>query len=330
MRSAEVAGPGFLNFRLTTDWLTGALRDVAARGSVRPGRPDRPARAGRVRERQPDRAAPRRPRAQRRARGRAGPRARGAGWSVEREYYFNDAGGQMDRFGASVEARYLAAAGPRRPRCPRTATTATTSSTSPATSSTTEGPGLADLPRRARRAAPARGRAGVARADRGDARAVRRALRHLLLGGRAGGARARSTAAVERLRDAGYAYEADGAVWFRSTAFGDDKDRVLVRSNGDAHVLRRRLRVRDRQVRARVRPPHLRVGRRPPRRRRPGEGRGAGAGLRPRRASRSLIYQFVSFLRDGEPVPMSKRAGTFVTLDELIDEVGTDAARFTC
>ena len=41
-----------------------------------------------------------------------------------------------------------------------------------------------------------------------------------------------------------------------------------------------------------------------------------------------VIYQWVSFLRGGEPVPMSKRAGTFVSLDELIDEVGTDAARF--
>src|SRR2546426_5059228 len=42
-----------------------------------------------------------------------------------------------------------------------------------------------------------------------------------------------------------------------------------------------------------------------------------------------VIYQWVSFLRGGEPVPMSKRAGTFIGLDELIDEVGTDAARFT-
>ncbi len=42
-----------------------------------------------------------------------------------------------------------------------------------------------------------------------------------------------------------------------------------------------------------------------------------------------MLYQFVAFLRDGEPVKMSKRAGEFITLDELIDEVGTDAARFT-
>ena len=86
-------------------------------------------------------------------------------------------------------------------------------------------------------------------------------------------------AAVERLRAADYAYDADGAVWFRSTAFGDDKDRVIVRSNGTHTYFGADCAYLDRQVLARLRPRGLRVGGRPPRRRRPGEGRRIRDGL---------------------------------------------------
>ncbi len=93
--------------------------------------------------------------------------------------------------------------------------------------------------------------------------------------------------AIERLREAGYAYEAEGAVWFRSTAFGDDKDRVLVRSNGQhtyfaadcAYLV-------DKFARG-LRSPDLRLGGRSPRRRRARDGRRAGAraSTRARRAA---------------------------------------------
>ena len=108
VRSVEVAGPGFINFRLTTGWLVDALREVADRGSAYgwaepsgkrvqvefvSANPTGPLHIGHARNA---------------ALGDALARVlEAAGWSVEREYYFNDAGGQMDRFGASVEARYL-------------------------------------------------------------------------------------------------------------------------------------------------------------------------------------------------------------------------------
>jgi arginyl-tRNA synthetase len=134
--------------------------------------------------------------------------------------------------------------------------------------------------------------------------------------------------AVNRLRDAGYAYDADGAVWFRSTAFGDDKDRPLVRSNGRhtyfaadcAYLLNKFGRGFDHLAYVWGADHHGDVTR--------VRGAAQALGFDPD-AVEIVIYQFVSFVRGGEPVKMSKRAGDFVTLDQLIDEVGTDAARFT-
>jgi arginyl-tRNA synthetase len=134
-------------------------------------------------------------------------------------------------------------------------------------------------------------------------------------------------AAVERLRASGFAYEADGAVWFRSTAFDDDKDRVVIRSNGShtyfgadcAYVIDKFSRGFDRVVYVWGADHHGDVAR--------VRGAAQALGFDPD-ALEIVIYQWVSFLRGGKPVPMSKRAGTFVSLDELIDEVGPDAARF--
>src|SRR4029453_7665637 len=134
-------------------------------------------------------------------------------------------------------------------------------------------------------------------------------------------------AAVLRLTEAGYAYDEEGAVWFRSTAFGDDKDRVLVRSNGRhtyfgadcAYLIHKFSRGFDRAIYVWGADHHGDIAR--------VRGAAQALGYDPT-AVEFVIYQWVSFLRGGEPVPMSKRAGTFVSLDELIDEVGTDAARF--
>jgi arginyl-tRNA synthetase len=134
-------------------------------------------------------------------------------------------------------------------------------------------------------------------------------------------------AAVERLRAAGAVYDAEGAVWFRSTDHGDDKDRPLLRSNGlhtyfgadCAYLIDKFERGFDHLVYVWGADHHGDIAR--------VRGAAEALGYGGERAE-FVIYQWVSFLRDGVPVPMSKRAGTFVTLDELIDEVGTDAARF--
>ena len=108
VRSAEIAGPGFINFRLTTDWLTDALRDVAVRGEAY-GRAEPSGRRAQVEFVSANPTGPLHiGHARNAALGDALARVlEAAGWSVEREYYFNDTGGQMDRFGASVDARYL-------------------------------------------------------------------------------------------------------------------------------------------------------------------------------------------------------------------------------
>jgi arginyl-tRNA synthetase len=116
-------------------------------------------------------------------------------------------------------------------------------------------------------------------------------------------------------------------VWFRSTAFGDDKDRVVIRSSGRhtyfaadcAYLVEKFARGFDHLIYVWGADHHGDIAR--------VRGAAQALGFDPD-AVEIVIYQWVSFMRGGEPVPMSKRAGTFVTLDELIDEVGTDAARF--
>jgi arginyl-tRNA synthetase len=133
--------------------------------------------------------------------------------------------------------------------------------------------------------------------------------------------------AIERLREAGYVYDAEGATWFRSTVFGDDKDRVAIRSDGThtyfgadiAYVLDKFSRGFEHLVYVWGADHHGDIAR--------VKGVATALGFDPDRVE-IVMYQFVSFLRGGQPVKMSKRAGTFVSLDELIDEVGTDAARF--
>jgi arginyl-tRNA synthetase len=134
--------------------------------------------------------------------------------------------------------------------------------------------------------------------------------------------------AVKLLREAGYAYDADGAVWFRSTAFGDDKDRVLIRGTGaptyfakDVAYLRDKFgRGFDRLVYVWGADHHGDVTR--------VRGAAQALGYDPD-AMEFVLYQFVSLFRAGEAVKMSKRAGDLITLDELLDEVGPDAARYT-
>ena len=117
-------------------------------------------------------------------------------------------------------------------------------------------------------------------------------------------------------------------MWFRSTAFGDDKDRVVIKSNGVhtyfaadcAYLIDKFGRGFDHVIYVWGADHHGDVVR--------VKGAAQALGFDPD-AVEIVLYQFVAFLRDGVPVKMSTRAGEFVTLDALIDEVGTDAARFT-
>jgi arginyl-tRNA synthetase len=134
--------------------------------------------------------------------------------------------------------------------------------------------------------------------------------------------------AVERLKREGYAYHSEGAIFFRSTAFGDEKDRVLIRSNGEptyfakdcAYVLHKAARGFARMIYVWGADHHGTMKRL--------LGAADAFGVNHGRVE-ILLYQLVTLYRGGELVRMSRRAGDYVTLDELLDEVGPDAARYT-
>ncbi len=329
LERVEVAGPGFVNLYLATDWLRDVLAQILERGE-RFGLSDEA--TGRRVQVEFVSANPTGPLHVGHARNAVLGDAlanvlAAAGDEVEREYYFNDAGGQMDRFGASVEARYLQLLG-RDARVPEDGYHGDYVTDIARDILEAEGPRLADLPddERFERLL----HEGAQRALDGiKATLARFGVVFDTYFSEADLARKGEIAdAVERLRDGGYAYEQEGAVWFRSTAFGDDKDRVLVRGTGAhtyfaadcAYVIDKFSRGFDLLIYVWGADHHGDVVR--------VKGAAQALGYDPE-AVEILIYQFVAFLRGGEPLKMSKRAGTFVSLDELIDEVGTDAARFT-
>jgi len=136
-------------------------------------------------------------------------------------------------------------------------------------------------------------------------------------------------AAIDRLRAQGHVYEADGALWMRSSEFGDDKDRVLVKSDGTttyftrdaAYYLDKRERGFDRIVIMLGADHHGYVNRL--------RAMAACFGDDPDRTLEVLIGQMVRVVRGGQQVRMSKRAGDYVTLEDLVEAVGVDSARYS-
>jgi arginyl-tRNA synthetase len=134
---------------------------------------------------------------------------------------------------------------------------------------------------------------------------------------------------LEKLSGQGHLFEADGALWMRTTDFGDDKDRVLVRSNGEytyfasdtAYYVDKRERGFDVCLYLLGADHHGYVGRL--------KAMAACAGDDPDHNIEVLIGQLVKIMRGGEEVRLSKRAGTIVTLQELVEMIGVDALRYT-
>ena len=136
-------------------------------------------------------------------------------------------------------------------------------------------------------------------------------------------------ATLAELRQLGHVYDADGAVWLRTTELGDDQRPRARAVRRRAHLLPARHRVPPRQV-APGRPSHRRLGLRPPWLHRPDEGRRAGPQPPARATSRSSSGRTWCSLRDGDEVKLSKRMGDIILLrEDVIDEVGPDATRFT-
>ena len=134
--------------------------------------------------------------------------------------------------------------------------------------------------------------------------------------------------AIARLRETGNIYEKDGATWLRTTEFGDDKDRVVIKSDGQpayiaadlAYYLDKRQRGFDLCIYMLGADHHGYIARL--------KAAAAALGDDPDTVE-VLIGQMVNLVRDGQPVRMSKRAGTVITLDDLVEAIGVDAARYS-
>ena len=324
---AEVAGPGFLNLFLTDAWLHEGLR-AALEERDDYGRLPRNGRSVQVEFVSANPTGPLHLGHARNAVIGDGIAAvlDAAGWRVEREYYFNDAGRQMELFGASVEARYLERYG-RPAELPEDGYRGDYVADIAGEIAAAHGDTFLDLPPEDRRA-----RLLAEGAER-VLTMIRSSLERLgvvfdtYLSERTLHERGEVARAIALLRERGAAYDAEGAVFFRATDYGDDKDRVLVRSNGlptyfaadCGYLLDKFARGFDRMIYVWGADHHGDVAR--------VKGAATALGLDAERLE-MVLYQWVSLLRDGEVVGMSKRAGTLETLDGLLDEVGADATRF--
>jgi arginyl-tRNA synthetase len=322
--SVEIAGPGFLNVRLSAA-AAGALARVVVQAGPAYGRSDVLAKQKINLEFVS--ANPTGPIHLGHTRWAAVGDALGrvlaaAGADVTREHYTNDAGVQMARFGESVEA---AAKGRPTPKDGYPGEYIQEI----AQRVVAQDPGILDKPEDEQRD-ELRDRAYKAMLDEMRASLERFGVhfdvwfseRSLHEGGAV-------EHALETLRKQGHLYERDGATWLRTTDAGDDKDRVLIRSNGEktyfaadaAYYINKRERGFDRCIYMLGADHHGYIGRL--------RAIAACAGDNPDETLEVLIGQLVSLLRGGEPVRLSKRAGTLITLDELIDAVGVDAARYS-
>ncbi|HET8604134.1 MAG TPA: arginine--tRNA ligase [Marmoricola sp.] len=245
-----------------------------------------------------------------------------AGAEVTREFYINDRGSQMDRFGASVEAAALGRPVPEDgyhgeyivdlAKMVRAAH-----------------PEILDLPDDERRAAFREAGYDIQLGEQQAQLEIFRTHFDVWFSERSLHANAAVTDNIEALRDKGHLFDADGALWMRTTDYGDDKDRVLLRSNGEltyfasdtAYYLDKRGRGFDVCIYLLGADHHGYVGRL--------KAMAACAGDDPDHNIEVLIGQLVKILQDGQELKLSKRAGTIVTLQELVDLIGVDALRYT-
>ncbi len=329
LSGVEVAKPGFLNFRLSPAWLASQVEDVLAQGT---GYGSVPLGNGARVQVEYVSANPTGPLHVGAGRGAAlGDSLANvlahAGYQVEREYYVNDAGARMEAFYSTLYARYL-----QQFDIPAEL---------PADGYV--GEYMVDL---AREIAQERGREFLDLPKEEALQRLGRLGTEKMLGRIRRDLESMNVRfdrwfseqslydtglldqTIELMRQRGYVAEREGAVWFVSSALGEDRDNVLVRSNGaptyfasdaayhyDKFVLRGFDRVID--VWGADHQGHV------PRM----KAMASALGIDPARLE-LIIYQLVSLKRSGKPVRMSKRTGEIITLGEVLEEVGPDAVRF--
>lgn len=329
LASVEVAKPGFLNFRLSPAWVASQVEEILAQGS---GYGSVPLGNGARVQVEYVSANPTGPLHVGAGRGAAlGDSLANilafAGYRVEREYYVNDAGSRMEVFFATLYARYLQQFGIEA-ELPADGYAGEYVVELAREIAAERGREFLDMPRE--EAVQRIGRIGTDKM----VRRIRADLERMNVNFDCWFSEQSlyDSSLVDRtialLRDRGYVAEREGAVWFVSSALGEDKDNVLVRSNGaptyfasdaayhyDKFLVRGFDRVID--VWGADHQGHV-----------PRMKAMVGAlGVDPDRLT-LIIYQLVSLKRGGKAVRMSKRTGEIITLGEVLDEVGPDAVRF--
>ncbi|MCW1712356.1 arginine--tRNA ligase [Synergistaceae bacterium DZ-S4] len=330
VEKAEAAGPGFINFTLASNWISEAVKSAISKNENY-GRVD----SGKGRRVQVEfvSANPTGPLHMGHGRGAAVGDITAsildfAGWDVEREYYINDAGLQMELLGKSAQSRYFDALG-RGEEAPMPEDGYHGEYMTEIAASFVDNYGDSLAQR------PLEDTVEFFSVETGKivTEMIRKDLEEfgvtfdVWFSEKSLYDNGQVDPAMEELKKRDFAYEEDGALWFRSTLFGDDKDRVLIRTNGvptyftsDVAYLKNKY---DRNFEKLIyvwgADHHGYV----PRLKSVNKAFG-----HPDEAVDVLLIQMVNLLRDGKPVQMSKRAGTIITLREIMDEVGVDATRF--
>lgn len=324
---AEIAGAGFINFFLKHDVIYDTLKNILAAGAD----------YGKVPCRQDDTvqveyvsANPTGPLHVGHGRGAAYGSAlvnllRAAGYNVQAEYYINDAGNQMNNLAISVNARYLELLG-KPSEIPENGYHGHDIIETAQAIIDQDGDKYLDMPETERL------EIFKDRAYAEKLKALKRDLAHFNV--HYDNWFSERTlhpdavqAACKVLQERGKIYEKDGALWLKSTDYGDDKDRVVIRDNGVPTYLAADIAYHknkyDRGFKSLINiwgaDHHGYVAR--------VKAAIAALGYDPKQLE-VLLLQMVSLFRDGKPVKMSKRTGQAITLNELIEEVGTDAARY--
>lgn len=322
--SAEVAGPGFLNLRVSAG-AQGQVAAVVLEHGARYGRND--ALAGQRIDLEFISANPTGPLHLGHTRWAAVGDAIGrvleaAGAEVTREFYINDRGVQMDHFGASLMARAMGVEPPEDGY--QGAYVGDIAARIVASR-----PGILDLPEDERLVAFREDGYALQLAEHQSELAELDTHFDVWFSERSLHASDAVERGFARLTEQGRLYEADGALWMRTTDFGDDKDRVLRKSDGSltyfasdtAYYVDKRERGFDPCIYLLGADHHGYVGRL--------QAMAACVGDDPNQQLEVLIGQLVKIMADGKELKLSKRAGTIVSLRELIDLIGVDPLRYT-
>ena len=331
IEKCEIAGPGFINFYLNSAWLYDGLKLVAQKGESF-GKTDTG--AGKKVMVEFVSANPTGPMHMGNARGGAlgdgiASVLEWAGYDVTREFYINDAGAQIEKFGKSLEARYLQIfKGEENIEFPEDGYQGGDIKVHAKNYADLNGDKLVDTDSEERRKELVAYALPINIANLKKDLEKYRIFYDVWFPESTIHANGEVAETIELLKKSGLTYEKDNALWLKTTEFGSEKDEVLIRANGiptyfavDIAYHRNKFQMRgfDKVINVWGADHHGHVARM--------EGAMDAVGCDSKKL-KVVIMQLVRLIKDGDVARMSKRTGEMITLSDLIDEIGVDAARF--